>query len=133
MMLCQSLNELDGLCLSKNHLNLDSGLIQRCEEASNKKLSELTPEDLRLLIGQSMGLKYTIPLALELLEKNPFISGELFIGDLLLAVLKTPTEFWKTHIELFNRMVDVASEVEIVYSTINDEILPLIDRFHHYS
>lgn len=128
----KSLNELE-VFPSQNLQNLDSGLIQRCERVMDKKLLELTPEDIRLLVSQSIGLTYTVPLALDFLEEHPFISGRLFIGDLLLAVMKVSTEFWEQDTELYNRMVDVVSEVEIVYSTIQEDVLPLLQNFQKYS
>nr|WP_095876306.1 contact-dependent growth inhibition system immunity protein [Streptomyces sp. TLI_235] len=43
---------------------------------------------LRLLIGQGVGLPHLVPLALDLLERDPAAEGGLFPGDLLDAVAR---------------------------------------------
>jgi hypothetical protein len=54
-------------------------------------------EDLRLMIGQGMGLPYLIPLALDVLESDPFAKGDYYPGDLLKMVTSVPQEFWIDH------------------------------------
>lgn len=41
------------------------------------------------MIGQSIGLKYLVPKALEHLQENPLAAGDFFEGDLLFALLKS--------------------------------------------
>ena len=45
-------------------------------------LKLLRLEDLRLLIGQAVGLTYLVPLALEHLIQHPLASGDFYPGDL---------------------------------------------------
>ena len=47
------------------------------------------------MIGQSISLKYLIPLALDVLENDPFIDVYYFDGDLLTAVLTSSKEYWE--------------------------------------
>src|SRR5687767_13713337 len=75
----------------------DYPLSARARAASVKPLSELTIEDLRLLIAQSIGLNYVIPIALQRIEENPLVSGDFYEGDLLEAVLSVEKEFWLKH------------------------------------
>ncbi len=57
----------------------------------------LSAEDLRLLIGQQVGLQVLLPDALARLERNPLVEADLYPGDLLSAALRLPTSFWATH------------------------------------
>src|ERR1041385_6131094 len=57
-------------------------------------LREFTVEDLRFMIGQQFGLRYLIPIALEHLRADPFVSGDCYEGDLLAAVLRADSRFW---------------------------------------
>jgi len=58
-----------------------------CNRLRQKPIDTLTIEDLRILIGQNIGLEHILPLALHILERNPMASGLLFDGDLLYAVV----------------------------------------------
>ena len=51
---------------------------------------ELTTENLRILIGQQIGLECLVPLALDALEQSPFESGDYYPGDLLTVVREFP-------------------------------------------
>lgn len=74
-------------------------LVQRCYELRKVPLNRLTVEDLRLLIGQSIGLQYLVPLALEFLEEDPLVEGDYFPGDLLKNVLAVKEGYWQEHRE----------------------------------
>ncbi|MGH7613005.1 MAG: contact-dependent growth inhibition system immunity protein [Gemmatimonadales bacterium] len=54
-------------------------------------------EDLRLMIGQGIGLRYLVPIALEVLEADPFAEGDYYPGDLLKMVSSVRREFWRDH------------------------------------
>ncbi len=62
-------------------------------------LNRLTVEDLRLLIGQGIGLQYLVPIALEFLEVDPLVEGDYFPGDLLKNVLAVKDAYWHEHVE----------------------------------
>jgi hypothetical protein len=62
-------------------------------------------EDLRLLIGQSVGLKYLVPMALDHVEDYPFAAGDFYPGDLLKNVMDVPESFWNDHPDLRERLV----------------------------
>ena len=62
----KTLEELEGN--SWGEPDFASHVVVRCHELRRVPLGDLTPEDLRLLIGQDVGLEYLIPLALDLLE-----------------------------------------------------------------
>jgi len=72
----------------------DSHLVTECHRLRRIPLHEFTAENLRIMIGQQIGLPYLIPLALEMLRGNPFTAGDLYEGDLLAAVLRADSRFW---------------------------------------
>ena len=66
-------------------------LTQRIRDLARIPLREFTVEDLRLLIGQERALDTLLPLALEELKKDPFAEGDMYVGDLLMTVLREAT------------------------------------------
>lgn len=58
-----------------------------CHRLRHVPLKELSSEDLRLLIGQEIGLPFLVPLALEQFAENPWTEGHMYPGDLLKAVV----------------------------------------------
>ena len=74
----------------------------------NVPLKNLTAGDLRLLIGQRVGLPYLVPVALDVLAIDTFIDASFYPGDLLAAVVGAPNEFWHMYSELAHSAVKVA-------------------------
>lgn len=74
-----------------------TGLVERCYRYRKIPIGDLSPEQLRTLIGQQIGLKYLIPLALAILRQNILVEAELYEGDLLSAVLTADDSFWKQY------------------------------------
>ena len=72
----------------------DSHLVTECHRLRRVPLREFTAENLRIMIGQQIGLPYLVPLALELLHDDPFAAGDFYEGDLLAAVLRADSRFW---------------------------------------
>jgi hypothetical protein len=62
--------------------------MRRCHALRTKPIDELAVEDLRLMIQQQIGLQYLVPIALQNLRENPLAEGDLYPGDLLVAVLR---------------------------------------------
>ena len=65
-------------------------LTRRTRDLARIPLREFTVEDLRLLIGQERALDTLLPLALGELKKDPFAEGDMYVGDLLMTVLREP-------------------------------------------
>ena len=81
-----------------------------CFKLRKKLLKDFDTEDLRIMIGQSISLKYLVPLAIEVLNKNILASGDFYEGDLLISILRSDKDYWKSEVEnwktirdLFNR------------------------------
>lgn len=70
-------------------------MMQRCCALRKVPLSSLSAGDVRVLLGQEIGTKFLIPIALELLEVNPLIEGDYYDGDLLANLLRLNSSFWK--------------------------------------
>lgn len=73
-----------------------SYLVRTCYALRRKPLQDFTVEDLRIVIGQNIGLNYLIPLAIEHLQHDPLAAGDFYPGDLLAAVLKVEHDFWQS-------------------------------------
>jgi len=72
----------------------DSNLVKTCHQLRKKPLKDFTTEDLRIMIGQNIGLEFLIPLAIEQLKENILAEGVCYEGDLLNNVLTSEKEYW---------------------------------------
>jgi hypothetical protein len=88
----------------------ESHLVKRCFDLANKKLKYFSPEDLRIMIGQNIGLEYLVPIAIEVLEQEPFIEADFYEGDLFLNVLKVDKTFWEEKPELKENVLKIFKE-----------------------
>jgi len=95
-----------------------SGLVVSCHNLRRKPLSEFEPNDYRVLIGQNIGIKYLVPMAIELLEKDPFVEATYYPGDLFLYVMKVDSSFWKSNHDLMDRTARI-------YESNRDKLLDL--------
>jgi hypothetical protein len=75
----------------------DSYLVKTIHRLRRVPLRKLTIEDLRIMIGQNIGLPYLMPLALDELRKCPLAEGDYYHGDLLNMVLPAEPKFWQEH------------------------------------
>jgi hypothetical protein len=67
-----------------------SHLVVICHQLRKKRLADFSIEDLRTMLSQSIGAKYLLPKAIEVLRKNPLAEGDFFEGDLLVAIARHP-------------------------------------------
>lgn len=81
----------------------DSYLVTTCHALRRKPIGQFSIEDLRIMIGQEIGLRWLIPIALEALEADPLAEGDFYPGDLLVAVLRSPQDFWSREPECSER------------------------------
>ncbi len=77
-----------------------SSLIEKIYQLRTIPIEKLDSKDIRILIGQNVGLIYIIPLALDLLGEDLFIDSEFYEGDLLENVMKVDDNFWNKNGEL---------------------------------
>ena len=103
----KSLQELEGTAWGKPDRS-DTGLVKTCYRLHRVPLQDFTPGDLRVMIGQQIGLDFLIPLALEHVERDPLVEGSFYPCDLLVAILIIHVEFWQRHPDLRARALQVA-------------------------
>lgn len=72
----------------------DSYLVTTCHALRKKPLPLFETEDLRIMIGQGIGMEYLVPLAIEQLRANIFAGGHFYAGDLLKFVLTSHEPYW---------------------------------------
>lgn len=80
--------------------DFESSLVHTCHRLRRVPLVDFTVENLRIMIGQEIGLLFLVPLALEKLEEDPLVEGNLFPGDLLIAILAISETFWTVHFDM---------------------------------
>lgn len=87
--------------------------------ASSSQLSQheltadqFTVEDLRIMIGQNIGLKHLIPVALGHLERDPLSEGDFYPGDLLKAVLAAEAAYFTSEPDLVRRLLNICAKAE---------------------
>lgn len=105
-----TLENLEKNIWTLSNVDEESYLIKTCNKLRKKQLINFIIEDLRIMISQNMGLKYLIPIAIEILNENILAEGDYYEGDLLSAVLSSDIKFWKedktnykTFFELFQK------------------------------
>ena len=99
----RSLEELEGHAW-RQPADRASGILRRCFAARKIPLDELNDADLRLLIGQDIGLAFTVPLAIERLERDLLLKAEHYKGDLLTALLSASPAFFRGEPSIVDRV-----------------------------
>jgi hypothetical protein len=107
-----------------------TSLVTKCHRLRKEPIGQLTTEHLRLLIGQDIGLVHLMPLALEALEKDPWVAGDFYEGDLLKNVVTVDPAFWEEHSELRERLDHIISRLRERQNLFNEEILPAWQRIY---
>src|SRR6185437_16227421 len=114
----KSLNQLLG-ALAKDATD-SSALATTCLALYEKPLKDFTVEDLRVMIGQNIGLEFLIPLAVELLRENPFVKGDYYPGDLLSVTMQVEPGFWQTHEDLYWNVAEIVAGLPSVMSDLTN-------------
>ncbi|MCT2587177.1 contact-dependent growth inhibition system immunity protein [Actinophytocola gossypii] len=69
-------------------------LVRRCAELRRKAVVDFTVEDLRIMLGQAIGVAALLPRAVRVLCADPLAQGDCYPGDLLNAVVRLPDTAW---------------------------------------
>ncbi|MFJ8631601.1 contact-dependent growth inhibition system immunity protein [Streptomyces sp. NPDC093568] len=88
-----------------------SRLVATVHALRHRPIGDLTVEDMRLLIGQNVGLSHLLPLALEVLRDDPMAEGDMYEGDLLFAVVTRSPAIWNEWPELGRELAAIVSEL----------------------
>ena len=114
----KTLQQLDGKDWGEP--TFDSHLVQECHRLHRVPLRDYTVEDLRITIGQDIGLEYLVPLALERLHADPFDEGAHYPCDLLVRVLGADARFWQSHPDLREQLVVITERAIELFPTVPD-------------
>lgn len=95
----------------------DFPLASRVRAATLKPLDKLNSEELRLLISQSVGAEFVVPIAIERIEANPLLEGDFYPGDVLQSMLTLEKDFWDQNPEL---LADFKRVLESCAKTLSD-------------
>src|SRR4029077_6353377 len=90
----------------------DSHLVTTIHRLRRVPLRQFSVEDLRIMIGQNIGLQYLIPLALEQLRRDSLAEGDYYPGDLLKMVLSADAKFWQNHPEWHKEVEEIAQRTK---------------------
>lgn len=107
----QSLDDIEGETWGPPPADATT-LVATVHSLRRKPVGELTAADLRLLIGQRVGLDVVLPRALAVLRQSPLIEADLYPGDLLAAALHLPASYWREHSPLLQEVRSVLASVE---------------------
>jgi hypothetical protein len=105
--LSKSLQDIDGE--DWGEVTGPTDLVVTCHRLRRKPLRDLDDHELRIGIGQAIGLSYLVPVALARLEADPMIQATFFPGDLLKNVLKAPAQFWDQNRDLWPKADAIAT------------------------
>lgn len=97
-----------------------SHLVAECHRLRRVPLREFTVEDLRITIGQNIGLEHLVPLALEHLHADPFAEGAHYPCDLLVSVLGSDARFWQRHPGWREQLMAIAQRAITLFPTVPD-------------
>ncbi|MFE7530326.1 contact-dependent growth inhibition system immunity protein [Kitasatospora sp. NPDC057542] len=106
----------------------ETRLMATAHELRRKPIGDLTVEDMRLLIGQDVGLAHLLPLAIEVLRENPLAEGDMYEGDLLDAVLTRDAGVWSKSPDLRREVRSIVSKLADVPPTVKRDIEGFLAR-----
>ncbi len=113
----------------------ESYLVTTCFRLRKKQLKQFTIEDLRIMIGQNIGLKYLIPIAIEQLNENILAEGDFYEGDLLNSVFSSDRKYWlnnEEHWSIVCKLFENNKETLQAFDTtkpIRDKMFSLYQHF----
>ena len=107
-----SLEELEGDVWPPTDVH--TNLIDSCHRLRKKAIEELSASELRLLIGQKIGLRFLAPRALDILEEDPLVWATFAPGDLLEAVFVADENLFQWKPAIYQRLRQLAKRVEVM-------------------
>jgi CDI immunity proteins len=105
-------------------IDFPSTLVERCFTYRKIPVSELSVEQLRLLIGQQIGLPYTIPKAITVLKTDILAEGDYYRGDLLNSLLSLSEDEWNEFQADKTKLIELLHQnISLVEATENRELI----------
>lgn len=87
-------------------------LLPREKDFSKILLKDFNNENLRFMINQGLGWKFLVPIAIEVLQENPFAEGGY--GNLLGSVLNVKDKFWQNNPSLYQKVEEILQNGESI-------------------
>ena len=89
-----------------------SPMVTRCHALRKVPLEKLSAGDCRVLLTQGIGTRYVLSIALDDVETDPLIEGDYYPGDLLLALLREPSDSWSRDKDGLGRLHSLARRID---------------------
>jgi hypothetical protein len=124
----KTLEELEGVELSEQVW--PTPLVKEVHRLRTVPLERFSTENLRIMIGQQCGLQCLVPMALDVLDVDPWAAGDRYKGALLHSVLRVESEFWERHSDLVYRLFSIFSELGAQQDLMKTELFPRWIRIH---
>jgi CDI immunity proteins len=126
----RTLEELEGVDWGAP-ASAPTSMVARCLALRRVPLRMLGPGDLRLLLGQQIGLEYLVPKALELVAERPLQEADLYPGDLLSVLLRVDKAFWEHHPTELHWLLSIARRAIKHYGTIVQDCQNFLASHEH--
>jgi hypothetical protein len=123
----QTLDQIEGV--DWGDPTCSSYVVTNSHRLRKTPLKEFTPEDLRFLLGQQISLPILMPMALDVLERDPFVRGDMDPGALLNAALRVDPEFWRGHSRLWDRLRTIVAEIDEMARLLDEVLRPAAEAF----
>lgn len=83
----------------KGNLPLEDRIAMELYNLYNLPIMQYSISDVAFLLRQDLLMEYVVPIAIDVLKRNPFIMTDYFRGDLLSDLLSTKNDikYWKSH------------------------------------
>lgn len=120
----KTLDELEGHTAPPTYT---SYLTSTCFRLRSKPLGQFSIEDLRIMIGQGIGCRWLVPMALDILERNALVAGDYYPGDLFATVLRLDAAWWLEHPHWRERTRQVLTAAEQMPREL-DEAIAIFQR-----
>jgi hypothetical protein len=89
--------------------DVHTSLIDTCHRLRKIPIDSLRAGDIRMLLGQRIGVRHLAPRAIEILNADPMLDASFFPGDLLAAVLSADDNRYRGFPKLRNQLVSIVS------------------------
>lgn len=107
----------------------DTNLVSKCLKLRRIPIQDLDEEDLRILISQNIGLKFLVPLALEVLQENPLACGDMDEGSLLKCLIMA-NNYWEKDEENLCLVLQIAHGLENIDDYFEPYVINKLKELH---
>lgn len=89
-------------------LEVQTGLVETCHRLRKTSVDALSSGDIRILLGQQIGVPHLVPIAIEMLDNDPMLNATFYSGDLLTTVLRANRNRYRDVPEIRAKLVSIA-------------------------